>query len=76
MKDPRWTSVDGLFEAALERQRDERAALLRDACSATRRCARRSNRCSRIYLPQAVEQPDSDVLHIRMGWESAAASAK
>jgi hypothetical protein len=26
---------------------------------------------SRIYFPQAVEQPDSDVIHIRMGWENA-----
>jgi eukaryotic-like serine/threonine-protein kinase len=24
---------------------------------------------SRIYFPQAVEQPDSDVIHIRMGWD-------
>ena len=23
---------------------------------------------SRIYFPQAVEQPDSDVIHIRTGW--------
>jgi hypothetical protein len=23
---------------------------------------------SRIYLPQVVEQPDSDVIHIRTGW--------
>jgi len=31
---------------------------------------------SRIYFPQAVEQPDIDVIHIRMGWESAAAKAR
>ena len=24
---------------------------------------------SRIYFPQAAEQPDSDVIHIRMGWD-------
>jgi hypothetical protein len=24
---------------------------------------------SRIYFPQAVEQPDSDMIHIRVGWE-------
>ena len=23
---------------------------------------------SRFYIPQAVEQPDSDVIHVRMGW--------
>lgn len=23
---------------------------------------------SRFYIPQAVEQPESDVIHIRMGW--------
>ena len=23
---------------------------------------------SRFYVPQAVEQPDSDVIHVRMGW--------
>ena len=33
MKDPRWTTVDGLFEAALERQPHERAAFLRDTCA-------------------------------------------
>ncbi len=32
MNDPRWTTVDGLFEAALERNPDERAAFLREAC--------------------------------------------
>ncbi len=31
---------------------------------------------SRIYFPQAVEQPDSDVIHIRMGWENAAQRPK
>jgi hypothetical protein len=31
---------------------------------------------SRIYYQQPVEQPpDSDVIHIRMGWENAAAKA-
>jgi len=24
---------------------------------------------SRFYIPQAVEQPDSDVIHVRVGWE-------
>jgi hypothetical protein len=24
---------------------------------------------SRSYFPQATEQPDSDVIHIRMGWD-------
>jgi eukaryotic-like serine/threonine-protein kinase len=33
MKDPRWTTVDGLFEAALERPPDERAAFLSDVCA-------------------------------------------
>ncbi len=33
MSDPRWTTVDGLFEAALERNPDERAAFLREACA-------------------------------------------
>ena len=23
---------------------------------------------SRFYIPQAVEQPDSDVIHVRLGW--------
>ena len=23
---------------------------------------------SRFFIPQAVEQPESDVIHIRMGW--------
>ena len=23
---------------------------------------------SRFYIPQAVEQPESDVIHVRMGW--------
>jgi hypothetical protein len=23
---------------------------------------------SRFYIPQAVEQPQSDVIHVRMGW--------
>ena len=32
MSDPRWTTVDGLFEAALEREPHERAAFLREAC--------------------------------------------
>jgi hypothetical protein len=27
---------------------------------------------SRIYFAQAVEQPDADLIHIRMGWNSAA----
>jgi hypothetical protein len=31
---------------------------------------------SRIYFPQAVEQPDSDVIHVRMGWEGAAAARR
>ena len=32
---------------------------------------------SRIYYQQPVEQPpDSDLIHIRMGWESAAAKAR
>jgi hypothetical protein len=31
---------------------------------------------SRIYFPQAFEPPDSDVIHIRMGWEGAAARRK
>ena len=26
---------------------------------------------SRFYIPQAVEQPDSDVIHVRMGWASS-----
>ena len=25
---------------------------------------------SRFYFPQAVEQPDSSVIHVRMGWAS------
>jgi serine/threonine protein kinase len=33
MNDPRWTTVDGLFEAALERNPDERSAFLREACA-------------------------------------------
>src|SRR5262245_57174947 len=33
MKDPRWTTVDGLFEAALERAPTERAAFLNEACA-------------------------------------------
>jgi eukaryotic-like serine/threonine-protein kinase len=33
MKDPRWTTVDGLFEAALERAPNERAAFLNEACA-------------------------------------------
>ena len=33
MKDPRWTTVDGLFEAALEQPSDERAAFLDEACA-------------------------------------------
>ena len=33
MNDPRWTTVDGLFEAALERNPDERPAFLREACA-------------------------------------------
>jgi eukaryotic-like serine/threonine-protein kinase len=33
MKDPRWTTVDGLFEAALERPPNERAAFLNDVCA-------------------------------------------
>ena len=32
MKDPRWTTVDGLFEAALEQPRHQRAAFLDEAC--------------------------------------------
>jgi hypothetical protein len=24
---------------------------------------------SRFYFPQAVEQPNSDVIHVRMGWD-------
>lgn len=31
---------------------------------------------SRIYYQQPVEQPDSDVIHVRMGWERAAAQQK
>jgi serine/threonine protein kinase len=31
---------------------------------------------SRIYFPQAVEQPDSDVIHVRIGWENAAQRPK
>jgi hypothetical protein len=27
---------------------------------------------SRIYFPQVVEQPDSDVIHVRTGWQGAA----
>jgi hypothetical protein len=27
---------------------------------------------SRIYFPQVVEQPDSDVIHLRMDWQGAA----
>jgi hypothetical protein len=23
---------------------------------------------SRFYIPQAVEQPESDVIHVRIGW--------
>jgi hypothetical protein len=23
---------------------------------------------SRFYIPQGVEQPDSDVIHVRVGW--------
>ena len=26
---------------------------------------------SRIYFAQGVEQPDADVIHIKMGWGSA-----
>jgi len=33
MSDPRWTTVDGLFEAALERAPQERASFLREACA-------------------------------------------
>jgi serine/threonine-protein kinase len=33
MTDPRWTTVDGLFEAALERAPHERAAFLDEACA-------------------------------------------
>ena len=33
MGDPRWTTVDGLFEAVLERDLHERAAFLREACA-------------------------------------------
>jgi hypothetical protein len=29
-----------------------------------------SRDCSRFYFPQAVEQPDSNVIHVRMGWDS------
>src|SRR4029453_12826744 len=32
MKDPRWTSVDGLFEAALAQPGHQRAAFLDEAC--------------------------------------------
>ena len=32
MKDPRWTTVDGLFEAALEQPPDQRAAFLGEVC--------------------------------------------
>jgi hypothetical protein len=28
---------------------------------------------TRIYYQQPVEQPDSDLIHIRMGWEDGAA---
>ena len=31
-KNERWTTVDGLFEAALDRAPDDRAAFLREAC--------------------------------------------
>jgi serine/threonine protein kinase len=33
MKDPRWTTVDGLLEAALERAPHDRAAFLDEACA-------------------------------------------
>ena len=33
MNDPRWTTVDGLLEAALERSPQERASFLREACA-------------------------------------------
>jgi serine/threonine protein kinase len=33
MSDPRWTTVDGLFEAALEQDPQERASFLREACA-------------------------------------------
>ena len=33
MSDPRWTTVDGLLEAALEREPQERASFLREACA-------------------------------------------
>ena len=33
MNDPRWTTVDGLLEAALERDPQERASFLREACA-------------------------------------------
>ena len=33
MNDPRWTTVDGLLEAALERNPQERASFLREACA-------------------------------------------
>jgi len=33
MTDPRWTTVDGLLEAALEQNPGERAAFLREACA-------------------------------------------
>ena len=33
MSDPRWTTVDGLFEAALELDPQQRAAFLREACA-------------------------------------------
>jgi hypothetical protein len=41
MNDPRWTTVDGLFEAALERDPTERAAFLRERCPGGSRHRRR-----------------------------------
>ena len=32
MKPERWQQVDGLFQAALEREPDERAAFISEAC--------------------------------------------
>src|SRR5687768_15898422 len=66
MKPDRWRKVDELFEAALERDRAERAAFLDQACGADAQLRREVEKMLKCD-EQAVDFIEADVFNIAAG---------
>ena len=63
MNDPRWTTVDGLLEAALERDPQERAAFLREACAGSETLRREvESLLAHARAEDFLERPAHDVM--------------